>query len=198
MAAKGAAVCLVTSVSWVVDWSACGGCAENEQWVNKGKRRESSSLSKVSAPAICPLMAKGAQGVAPTPGAKKRKPRTVGVVPRENFLNFERMGRGVVRLVLSLFLAPKTSPATWENLCSAKNCSGLSVEILNILNSPKKGADSDLCARSARTRDRKTGQTWARVAGGAMANDYSGKLMFGAPCGSRAEKDVRGGRAGKL
>lgn len=93
------------------------------------------------------------------PGAQKQTPRAVGVVPRENFLNFEWMGRGVVRLVLSLFLAPKTSPATWENLCSAKNCSGLSVEILNILNSPKKGADSDLCARSARTREEETGLT---------------------------------------
>lgn len=102
----------------------------------------------------------GAQGVAPTPpGAQKRTPRAVGVVPRENFLNFERTGRGVVRLALPLFLAPKTSPATWKNLCSAKNCSGLSVEILNILNSPKKGADSDLCARSARTREEETGLT---------------------------------------
>lgn len=127
-------------------------------------------------------------------------------------MKFERTGRGVVRLALSLFLAPKTSPATWENLCSAKDCSGLSEEILNILNSPKKGADSDLCARSARTREeetgltcggsfvamacargipefldlsartreRKTGPTKARVTGGALARGYSGKLMFGA------------------
>lgn len=104
-----------------------------------------------------PLLAKGAQGVAPTPGAQKRTPRAVGVVPRENFLNFERTGRGAVRLVLPRFLAPMTSPATWENLCSAKDCSGLNVENLNILNSPKKGTDSDLCARSARTRERKAG-----------------------------------------
>lgn len=66
----------------------------------------------MSAPAMRPLLAKGAQGVAPTPGAQKRTPRAVGVVPRENFLNLERTGRGVVRLALPLFLAPMTFPAT--------------------------------------------------------------------------------------
>lgn len=33
---------------------------------------------------------------------------------------------------------------------------------------------------SARTRERKTGPTKARVTGGALARGYSGKLMFGA------------------
>lgn len=111
-------MCLVTSVSWVGDWSACGGCAENEQWMNKGKRRESSSLLPMSAPAMRPLMAMGAQGVAPTPGAQKQTPRAVGVVLRENFLNFERTGRGAVRLALSLFPAPKASLTTSKNLYS--------------------------------------------------------------------------------
>ena len=94
MAARWAAVCLVASVSWAVVWSACGGCAGNEQWMNKGKRRESSSLSKMSAPAMCLLMAKGAQCVALTPGGQKRTPCAVGVVPRENFLKLEQRGRG--------------------------------------------------------------------------------------------------------
>lgn len=40
---------------------------------------------------------------------------------------------------------------------------------------------------SARTREGWPGLTQSRVSSGAMANDYSGKLMFGAPCGSRVE-----------
>lgn len=60
----------------------------------------------------------GAQDVAPPPGAKKRTQCAVGVVPRENFLNFKRSGRGVVRLALSLCPAPQVSRITCQNLSS--------------------------------------------------------------------------------
>lgn len=134
------------------------------------------------------------------------------------------MGRGVVRLVLSLFLAPKTSPATWENLCSAEACRGLG-EIFEVL---KKRADSGLCVCSSRRReggDRPNLGRSARVSGlctrlpgisgtvraharekdgintlesAGWRRGYSGKLRFSAPSGSPAEKCVRGGGARQL
>lgn len=64
------------------------GCAENEQWMNKGKRRESSSLLPMSAPAMLPLMAKGAQGVASTPEGPKTNAARRGGGPARKFFEF--------------------------------------------------------------------------------------------------------------